>query len=357
MQAINSNNFLMNLPAPQNLCLLLASACPAVAFGALPIVPFPPQMLAPLPEYVDARKATLPQLRALLSADNATAHNAAMALVRAGDEATIQRLVYAIKQGNSRAAEALRDSASPQVVPYLLEDVAHGSMERFDTESLRSFDKVRVAATEIMGAALAGTPGLPAESAAWLKETAFRSGPPLMLVPEKSRVLLDWWEHNGEAVLAGRASEATWLPAERKITPRIFEAWSKKNRTKPPPPPPSPPPVPREPASELPVHVDESFESWAARVIDPKRRDVTWATVDYESGKSVKPDDRDKLALDAPDQPLNRGANQSGSTSQASPSSNSSSTATESEIPSSTPWIIIVAAMGLLWVLVMNNRK
>ena len=350
----------MNFLTLQITFLLLGFACPATTFGGLPVVPFAPEELAPMPENLDVGQATLPQLRAILTAGKGAAHNAGVKLVRAGDDATIQRLVYALKQGNGPAAEILYESASPHVVPYLLEEVAHGSMKRNLNYSLSYYDRVRVAATEIMAETLASIPGLPVENAAWLKELALRDGLALMFVPEKSKVLLEWWEHNGEAVLAGRASEATWLPLERKLTPRIYEAWSKKNRAKPLPPPPSPPPISREPPSELPLHVDESLESWAARVMDPKQRDVTWATVDYETGMSVKLDEQEMDALKTADKPLTPNVNQIGSPNQASPIRNSITSAAESGVPSSTPWsvlaVLIVAAGGLLW-FVLKRRS
>jgi hypothetical protein len=255
----------------------------------LPLVPFPPGMLAPVPGHLEVAGATVPQLRSILISGNETDRlKAGKALAQSGDHPTIQRLVYATKQGNSLAAEILHDSASLYVIPYLLEDVAHGSMKLVLGDSLNPYNRVRVTATEIMTETLAAIPGLPAEITAWLNDLARGGGLALMLVPEKSKALLDWWEHNGEAVLAGRANEATWLPAERKLTPRIFEAWLEVDRAKPLLPPPPPPPILQEPLSPLPVRVDESFESWAKRIVDPKLRDVTWATVDFESGSSVR---------------------------------------------------------------------
>lgn len=360
MQAANSSKLPMNPQTPPAPLLLLVFACSCSAFGRLPIVPFPAHMLAPIPENLVVDHATPPQLRAMLTVVSfANSRNAARALVRAGDDATIQRLVYALKQGNGPAAEILYEGASLQVVPYLLEDVAHGSMAHFTASSLSSFDRVRVSAAEIMAETLSKIPGLPAESTAWLKDVARCDGRSLMLVPEKSKVLLDWWDHNGEAVLAGRASEAMWLPVERTITPRTYEAWWKKHRAKPPPPPPSPPPIPRDPPSELPVQVDEPFESWASRIVDPKRRDVTWATVDYENGTSVKPDNREMRPADAPGKAMIRGYNQSGLPSQAS-SSSSNAIAAKSEAPSSTPWsvvaMLVVVSVGLLWLLIMKRN-
>jgi hypothetical protein len=215
-----------------------------------------------------------------------------------------------------------------------------------------------------MAATLASIPDLPTESAAWLKETASKGagGLELAFVPEKSKALLDWWMHNGEAVLAGRPHEAIWLPSERELMPQIFEAWSEVARSKPPQPPPQPPPIPREPPSALPIHVEEPFESWAARVVDAKRRDVIWATVDYETGRSVKPSIQERYAPESSDKHLNQIANQSKPPkppSPASPRSNSSATDTESGLPLSAPWsvviVIIVAAIGLMWLLIKRN--
>ncbi len=331
----------------------------------LPLVPFPSDMLPPISDHLEVSGATLPQLRSILVSANASDRlNAGKVLVQSGDHPTIQRLVYAMKQGNTMAAEILHDSASLHVIPYLLEDVAHGSMKLVPGYSLNPYDRLRVTATEIMSKTLAVIPGLPDESIVWLVDMAGGGGGSggleFMFVPEKSKALLDWWGHNGEAVLAGRANEATWLPAERKLTPRIFEAWREVDQAKPPLPPPPPPTFSQEPWSPLPLRVDEPFESWAKRIVDPKLRDVTWATVDFETGSSVRlgvsaidPSERNgQLAV--------RGDTQTGSPSVASPNGSAPTRDVRKAPHLVAPWhlfvVMIIAAIGILW-LVLKRRR
>ncbi len=256
-------------------------------FDGLKLVPFGPDLLVPLAENTKVDHATVPQLRSLLvSSDWNVRHEAGQALIHAGDMPSILRLVYALKQGYSEAERILLDHASIQVVPYLLEDVAHGSLQHSPDYSLDAFGQVRLAATEIMARALERTAGLPEETKRWLGGLA--GGLPLFYVPEKSQVLLEWWVHNQVAISAGKFNDAVWLPVERKIVPKVFQAWRKFDQARPPPPPPrAPKPLP--PVPDPPLQVEESFEVWSARIVRQELRDLTYASVDYETGKSVFP--------------------------------------------------------------------
>ena len=261
-------------------------------FDGLKVVPFGSDLLAPVAEITKAGHATVPQLRSLLGAsDWGARHEAGQALIQSGDVPSILRLVYALKQGYSEAERILLDHATIQVVPYLLEEVAHGSLQRSPDYSLDACGRVRGAATEIMLRALEGTADLPEDTKGWLR--GLSGGLPFFYVPEKSQALLEWWVHNQVALSAGKLHEAVWLPRERKIVPKVFQDWRKMNQAKPPPPPPpAPPPLP--PVSDPPLQVEESFEVWSARIVRPELRDLTYASVDFETGKSVLPVRRPK---------------------------------------------------------------
>jgi hypothetical protein len=80
-------------------------------------------------------------------------------LIAAGDEPTIARLVFALRRGNTHAEYILLKNASVVMIPYLLEDVAHGSLEHYSDDSdTPPIGQVRVAATQIASAAIASIP-------------------------------------------------------------------------------------------------------------------------------------------------------------------------------------------------------
>jgi len=213
-------------------------------FDGLKVVPFGPDLLAPVAENAKVDLATVPQLRSLLGSSDWTArYEAGQALVQSGDVPAILRLVYALKQGYSDAERVLLDHATIQVVPYLLEEVAHGSLQRSPEYSLNACGRVRGAATEIMARAIERNAGLPDETKEWVKSISRSGGMTIFqTVPEKSQALLEWWVHNQVALSAGKFHEAVWLPAEKALIPKVFQAWQKMDQTRPPPPPPPPPP-------------------------------------------------------------------------------------------------------------------
>ncbi len=264
--------------------LCFVGSCLAVGSPPQLLIPsFDSNSLSPVSSAATVASATLPELRTMLISNNFAVQNeAAKALITAGDDATISRLVYAMKQGNDVAQNLLKATPSIKMLSYLLEDVAHGSLQ---SHVGMEFEPVRVAATEISAQALAGVPGLPAETSKWLEYVAHTGGSNYFIVPEKSKSLLDWWAHNGDAVLAGETGKASWLPTKRELSPEVFREWSKANSSKPPPP---PPPRLNSPFF-LPLPVSEPYANWAARVSDYKKLDLAYSEVDFETGKSVPP--------------------------------------------------------------------
>lgn len=281
--------------------LLLLASC-SVASEVLPIESYPGELLSPVTDSI--AQATVPQLRTMVERSQFTEQEkAAKALLEKTDEPTVARLAYAFRRGNQFAEQLLLESASLQMIPYLLEDVAHGSLENYGTGE-RSGARVRLAATAIMTAALARQTSLPPETVAWFANLERNYSNHLKYIPEHSKALIDWWTHNGEAVLAGRMEDADWLPVERNLVPKTFEDWRKTNEAKPSPPPPLPPPT--ESMTALPLQVAESFEDWSKRVIDSDQRDVTWAMVDFETGKSVQSTAQGKPQHNIPPNEFNR---------------------------------------------------
>ncbi len=298
---------------------LLSLSLVASASVEMPIEPYPATLLESTNKSLAVAGASLPQLRLIVERfEHSEQRAAAEALIARGDEATIARLVFAFRRGNALAEGILLSSASVSVVPYLLEDVAHGSLDHYCGGGHPAIGRVRVTASAIVVAALSRTQNLPAETAEWLDDLRRYYAGRYDHVPELSKTLLDWWSHNGEAMLGNRPNEAAWLPLERKLDPMIFESWRRVNDAKPPPPPPAAPPLPREPLSALPLLIAESFENWASRVVEAKQRDVTWASVDFETGRSVRLNAHANDASDPSDKPLSRGTTQKGSPCQES---------------------------------------
>lgn len=338
---------------------LLWSIMVASSSVELPIEPYASGLLEPVNPDLPLASASIPQLRTIVEQSEATSlqMKAIDKLIAAGDEPTIARLVFALRRGNTHAEYILLKNASVVMIPYLLEDVAHGSLQHYSDDSdTPPIGQVRVAATQIASAAIASIPGLPAETTAWANEFAFRSVLPYFYLPAKSKILLEWWNHNGEAVFDGRAGDAVWLPTERMPDSRIFDAYMAATASKPPPPPPvSPIPAQPESFSALPLQVEEPFKDWAARVVDPAQRNVRWASVDYEAGKSVPPE----LLATADFKPPEIAAGKNGSPngiSQISPQINTSED-TEGSSSRTLSALVSLAAITILWLILREFIK
>ena len=169
----------------------------AVASDELPIEPYPSELLTDVAEGQGIAEATVPQLRAIAERGGFLRQEEAVKeLISRADDATVARLVYALRRGNALAESILLDTASLPMVNYLLEDVAHGSMERYYSSGEPAIGQVRVAATAIVTEALARTPGLPADTVEWFESLRRTGSRHTVFVPEQSKAVIDWWTHN-----------------------------------------------------------------------------------------------------------------------------------------------------------------
>jgi hypothetical protein len=103
---------------------------------------------------------------------------AGAALVKIGDEKSIARLVYAVRQGSPDAAEILLNHPSINVVPLLVEDIAHGDMSPIVEGSgdwSHGHGSVRNMAFKIVARTLAGQTALPERTRAWFNELLVQS--------------------------------------------------------------------------------------------------------------------------------------------------------------------------------------
>jgi len=266
-------------------CWFLFSAWVVGETPPLIVPPYEPEQLEAVYGKADLALATTGQLRTLLTTEQSPIGlrwDAARALIKAGDDATIARLAYALKQGNVDAMAVLRENATLQMVPYLLEEVARGNMDRLPVGGVEDFNFLRIAAGQIVGFAFKKIPGLPEETRRWLYDLAPAGDYPWReTVSERSKALLDWWEHNQAAVLAGEASKADWLPVERSFPTIVRDQWHQKIKADPPLPPYPEQPQPLGPPPALPLQPAESFDVWYHRVRNPENLDLTYVPVDY----------------------------------------------------------------------------
>lgn len=228
------------------------------------------------------------ELRSIMSFGAATEqHQAALILVRAGDREAILRTVYGLKQGNPLAEEILRTFPSRQVIPFLMEDVAHGSMEDFgqDWPNL-AYGKPRLVATEVVASILNNIDDFPEPVREWLKYVRHgNTSIKIRNLSEKSKFLVEWWILNEKAFIEERWDDVVPVPHSgsysTKLKPDLSPAGAGEFA------PPSEEET-HEPWKFKPLDVPESFEDWSARIVHPERRDLRWVKLTFEKDKWVE---------------------------------------------------------------------
>ncbi|MEY3898738.1 MAG: hypothetical protein RLZZ214_4260 [Verrucomicrobiota bacterium] len=277
-------------------CLLLGSSVVTLAEEIHPRFIFPSfakedlkiplDTLSDRPDYEEMQAISVEEWRGIMTTGNSSVQDmAAKELLERGDQKTILRLVYALKQGNVAAEEMLMESPSLAATPYLMEDVAHGSLEYHGT--LSSGDsgfgdgRVRVAAVRRVAAILFSAPEFAGETSECLKAIG-RGGDPSRIqgLTDEARYLLQWWLLNEDAFEAGQWNEVKPLPQEITYGDpkndtffRRDESWDPKKQ----------PPF-GSPAWELP----ETFEAWADRIVDPQRRNLDFVALSWDGTKVVE---------------------------------------------------------------------
>jgi hypothetical protein len=230
--------------------------------------------------------------RDLVSDDVNKQCQAAEFLLNAKDKETIKRLVYALRQGYSKAGTLLDRQPLIETVPYLVEDMAHG-----DFESLGGSDwekgSVRGWAISIVIECLYVTKGFPDETAAWFNYLRDQRGRGFLVLPDMARLLSEWWEHNENAVLSGNLKAASWLARDRMVV----LATDPYTPNEPPP----PPPTKIAPPKSLPLYLPENFESWNTRMDKRGGRQLTFKPlILFEPRSPVDPSTKltqDKLSI------------------------------------------------------------
>ncbi len=202
-------------------------------------------------------------------------------LIRHHDHDSIARVIYAFRQGDRAAARMLSNNPTLDMVPYLLEDVAHGNMEPLKGTRYLFEGNLRQVAIDLAIDALASTRGFSRETSEWLGFMS-RGSDFMENAVERAKLLIDWWKHNQKNLEEGKLKAATWLPDPRR-TDRAVGFSPPEGPPAPPPPPPPPPPNPVEPKwAKTPLPLAEPFDAWYARVRDHKRLDLTFVDVRRE---------------------------------------------------------------------------
>ncbi len=328
-------------------CLLLGSAVTLVGEEE-PRFIFPPfageDMKTPAPPLPDEpsdkelNSITVEEWRWIMAtAGNTERWTAVKELVKRGDQKTILRLVYSLKQGNPEAVRLLNCFQPMAAVPFLMEDVAHGSLEYFGVDKYGfDADKVRIAAAGCVASILAKTPSDFAATGEFNAETrecleAIRAGygGAIQTLSDQSRYLIEWWLLNESVLEAGKKEDARPLPKEityldvhddkifaniprldnplALLSPAQLENLEIVFET------PEKQPPKLTPEWEL----AEPFEAWAERIVDPKRRNLDFVALSWDGKKVVehparsldpeaKPQHRESRKTSAPRNPPER---------------------------------------------------
>ena len=241
-----------------------------------------PPDLPPLPGSVSDEQAIIStqQLRGIMAAGGFTDYRmATRELLERGDQKTILRLVYSMKQGNVAAEMMLGEFPSLPAIPYLMEDVAHGSIEYYGTFFAGDVGfgegRVRVAAVRRVASILANAPEFTGETGACLRAISSGRESLVQTLSDESRYLIQWWLLNQSAFEAGKWAETQPLPQE------ISYLDSKKDIS-----------FHREPETQAffgPTwELSESFEAWSERIVDPKRRNLDFVALSWDGTKVIE---------------------------------------------------------------------
>ena len=228
----------------------------------------------------------LQELRSIMTfGDYGAQQQAAKVLIEAGDHETILRVVYTLKQGSLIGVDALGGRTPRQVIPYMMEDVAHGSMEDFGGNLMHvPYGKVRFAATEIVASILREIEEFPEPTREWLKYVKSGNGnKDINDLAQKSKFLVEWWILNEQAFLAGKWDEVVPVPHAGTYPPPPKPQFLPEGEL-----PPGAEDEPPTPWKFTPLEVPESFEDWSARIVHPERRDLRWVKLTFENGKWVE---------------------------------------------------------------------
>ncbi len=278
--------------------LLLSSSAVTLAEEKVVAFIFPPfaaeEMKLPTPfhlndlSYEEMKAISMEELRGIMAtSDNPDLSVAVRELLERGDQKTILRLVYSLKQGNVEAMGML-STATLAVVPYLMEDVAHGSLEYYGSysfgDAITGEGRIRETAVErvasILFMAPEITPKFTPETGECLKAIGRGNPDQIQGLTDQSRYLVQWWLLNKNSFEAGKWEDTRPLPQEiTYIDPRKDRSFPRDERWDSEKQPPY-----GSPSFKLP----ESFEAWSKRIVDPKRRNLDFVALSWDGTKVLE---------------------------------------------------------------------
>ncbi|MEY3898739.1 MAG: hypothetical protein RLZZ214_4261 [Verrucomicrobiota bacterium] len=274
--------------------LLLSSYVVTLAAEDDPCLIFPPfaktdvaKLDHPIPRspsYEELQSISVEELRGIMvNGDAFDQRTVTKELLERGDRLTVLRLVYSLKQGNVGAIQMLRASTLA-AIPYLMEDVAQGSLAYYGSydfgDAFTSSGNVREAAVECVTTILLRAPEITGETKDYLLSIGRGRSDQIQTLSDKSKYLLQWWLLNEGAFEAGKWEDLRPLSQEiiypdPSKDPYFLrdKSWDPKKQ----------PPF-GSPMWELP----ESFEAWAERIVDPQRRNLDFVALSWDGTKVVE---------------------------------------------------------------------
>jgi hypothetical protein len=274
--------------------LLLTSSAVTLAEDKISRFHFPPFALEEIRiprnyltdniSHEDAQAMTVEELRGIMATgDFSVQAMAAKELLVREDQMTILRLIYSLKQGNVLAIEAL-SASTLAVIPYLMEEVAQGSLDYYGSYSFGDGGTrdgwVRQAAVKLVVSILFRAPEFTGETGECLKAIGRGDTGRVQGLSDVARNLVQWWLLNEKAFVAGKWDETLPLPQQiiygDPLTDTVLRrdwGWDPGKQ----------PPF-GSPAWELP----EPFEVWAERIVDPKRRNLDFVALSWDGAKVIE---------------------------------------------------------------------
>ncbi len=144
-------------------------------------------------------------------------------LVIIGHAETIKRIVEELRE-NPYAGNSLSE-LTEEGIPYIMPLVYSGSIEKPSITSDVIVPSIRTTAASCLLASIKYSKKLPSETKNWASQiigTAKQEDKCINL-------LIQWWEHNKDAITEKRYADATWLPMY-KDKPATFSASEMKER-------------------------------------------------------------------------------------------------------------------------------
>ena len=275
-------------------CLLLSSTAVTVAeeidarFNFPPFakedIKIPTHTLSDYPDYEEMQAISVEEWRGIMTTGNSSIQEmAAKELLERGDQQTILRLIYSLKQGNVFAIGTL-SASTLAVIPYLMEDVARGSLAYYGSydfgDAFTSSGRVREAAVERVASILFSATEFTGQTRECLMAIGRGRSDKIQTLSDQSRYLVQWWLLNKDAFEAGEWDQTRPLPYEITYpNPKDDKTIPSDERWAPEKQPPFGSPM---------WELAEPFETWAARIVDPKRRNLDFVALSWDGKKIVE---------------------------------------------------------------------